>query len=328
LSLVEDLRVDSLDLLEILMAVEDTFRVKIPDADRPCLRTWERSNLLAGKISPVAFMTEPMSEKPGTTVAALESQRPPMASPRRDPLVPFDYSRSHLSPVYCCIARPLFRLFNLFYFSRCLVRWVENVPLHGPAILALNHPAVADIPFVGACISHRRFAHFMSEEELFLNRFPFKLLASLITPLGAFPVDRRLPVDRRSISYAVDRLAEGSLLILAPEGGTERGWGLLPFRPGFVLLALLARERLLQQGKPGEIKIVPAAVLYRETPRGLHTKRAMRFRARAGLSVGKPFSLENFIAPGKKKQEIMDEVTAFTRARVEELLRQLEKDLK
>lgn len=141
-----------------------------------------------------------------------------MASPRRDPLVPFDYSRSHLSPAYCRIARPLFRLFNLFYFSRRLVRWVENVPLHGPAILALNHPAVADIPFVGACVSHRRFAHFMSEEELFLNRFPFKLLASLITPLGAFPVDRRLPVDRRSISYAVDRLAEGSLLTLAPEG--------------------------------------------------------------------------------------------------------------
>ncbi|MEM3433998.1 MAG: phosphopantetheine-binding protein [Candidatus Methanomethyliaceae archaeon] len=53
--MVEDLGVDSLDLLEILMAVEDTFRVKIPDADLPCLRTWERSNLLAGKISPIAL---------------------------------------------------------------------------------------------------------------------------------------------------------------------------------------------------------------------------------------------------------------------------------
>jgi hypothetical protein len=70
----------------------------------------------------------------------------------------------------------------------------------------------------------------------------------------------------------------------------------------------LARIRLLRQGKPGDIQIVPAAVLYLETPRGLRTKRAMRFRARAGLSVGKPFSLENFITPGKSKQEIMDEV--------------------
>lgn len=37
--LVEDLGADSLDLLDILMAVEDTFQVKIPDADLPRLRT-------------------------------------------------------------------------------------------------------------------------------------------------------------------------------------------------------------------------------------------------------------------------------------------------
>ncbi len=37
--LVEDLGADSLDLLEILMAVEEIFQVKIPDADLPRLRT-------------------------------------------------------------------------------------------------------------------------------------------------------------------------------------------------------------------------------------------------------------------------------------------------
>lgn len=37
--LVEDLGADSLDLLDILMAVEDTFQVKIPDSDLPRLRT-------------------------------------------------------------------------------------------------------------------------------------------------------------------------------------------------------------------------------------------------------------------------------------------------
>lgn len=84
---------------------------------------------------------------------------------------------------------------------------------------------------------------------------------------------------------------------------------------------------MLRQGKPAKIQIVPAAILYRETPRALRTKRAMRFRARAGLSVGKPFSLEDFIAPGKKKQQIMDEVTAFTRARVKELLDELKREM-
>jgi len=92
----------------------------------------------------------------------------------------------------------------------------------------------------------------MSEEELFLDRFPFKLLASLITPLGAFPVDRRLPVDRRAVSYTVDRLAEGGFLILAPECGTERGWGLLPFRSGFVLLALfIGQDTVAAAGETG-----------------------------------------------------------------------------
>lgn len=37
--LVEDLGADSLDLLDILMAVENTFQVKIPDSDLPRLRT-------------------------------------------------------------------------------------------------------------------------------------------------------------------------------------------------------------------------------------------------------------------------------------------------
>jgi 1-acyl-sn-glycerol-3-phosphate acyltransferase len=201
------------------------------------------------------------------------------------------------------------------------------MPLQGPVILAINHPAVADTPFVGTCLSGCRSPYFMAEEELFLDRFPFRLIASLITPLGAFPVDRRLPIDPKAIGYAADRLAEGNLLVVAPEGGTEQGWGLLPFRPGFVLLALLARERLIRRGEPGEVKIVPAALCYRETPRGLRTKRAMRFRAQAGLSVGEPISLESFLVPGKNERRIMEEVTTVTRDRVGELLAQLQQEM-
>ncbi len=252
---------------------------------------------------------------------------PAMASPYRDPLVPFDYSRPHQRLTYCRFACPLFRLFAACYFSTRLVFGVENVPLHGPTIFALNHPAVADTSFVGTCLSRRRFPYFMAEEELFLDRIPFRLIASCITPLGAFPVDRRLRLDRRAITYATDRLVEGNLLIIAPEGGTERGYGLLPFRQGFVLLALLAREQLLRRGEPAEVKILPAALYYRETPRGLRTKRAMRFRARAGLSIGEPISLESFLIPAKSERRIMEEVTTVTRDRVSELLAQLQREM-
>ncbi|MEI6308676.1 MAG: hypothetical protein WCP58_03410, partial [bacterium] len=61
--------------------------------------------------------------------------------------------------------------------------------------------------------------------------------------------------------------------------------------------------------------------------RGLRTKRAMRFRAQAGLSIGEPLSLESFLVPGKGKRQVMDEMTSATRARVEELLAQLQREI-
>lgn len=36
---LKDLNADSLDLLSIVMAVEDTFKIRIPDEDLPQLRT-------------------------------------------------------------------------------------------------------------------------------------------------------------------------------------------------------------------------------------------------------------------------------------------------
>ncbi|MEI6310037.1 MAG: hypothetical protein WCP58_10400, partial [bacterium] len=61
--------------------------------------------------------------------------------------------------------------------------------------------------------------------------------------------------------------------------------------------------------------------------RGLRTKRAMRFRAQAGLSVGEPISLESFLVPGKNERRIMEEVTTVTRDRVGELLAQLQQEM-
>jgi 1-acyl-sn-glycerol-3-phosphate acyltransferase len=252
---------------------------------------------------------------------------PRMSSPHKHPIVPFDYTRPCQNRLYCWLALPLFRFFDLVYFSRRILRGRERLPKTGPVILAINHPAVADAFLVGAYLNRRRLAYLMAEEELFFDRFPFRLIASLIRPLGAFPVDRRLSVDRRAITYAIDRLVEGELLSLAPEGGTERGWGLLPFRSGFAHLALRARERRIQAGMPADVQIVPVALMYRETARGLRTKKAMRFRAKAGVLVGHPFSLEPFLDPAKKNGQIADEIAEYTRNRVSELLRELQQAL-
>ncbi len=264
---------------------------------------------------------------PESAAAQSPPSGPRMSSPHKYPIVPFDYNRPCRNRFYCWLTLPLFRLFNAIYFSRRILRGRELVPKKGPVILAINHPAVADAFLLGAYLNRRRPAYLMAEEELFFDKFPFRLIASLIRPLGAFPVDRRLPTDRRAITYAIDRLTEGELLSLAPEGGTERGWGLLPFRSGFAQLALRARERRIQAGVSADVQIVPVALMYRETARGLLTKKAMRFRAKAGVLVGEPFSLEPFLDPAKKNGQIAHEIAEYTRNRVSELLQELQQVL-
>lgn len=154
-----------------------------------------------------------------------------MASPRTDPLVPFDYDRPHLSRLWWRVVRPVFRVFNRLYFSSIRYAGLENVPKEGPVVLAVNHPAVIDSPLIGAYLTRRRLFYSIAEEELYLDRFPFKLMAFLLTPLGAFPVDRRLDVDRQTAKYAVDRLGEGNMLILAPEGAPNGAGVCFPSAP-------------------------------------------------------------------------------------------------
>ncbi len=99
--------------------------------------------------------------------------------------------------------------------GRIEVRGAENVPLHGPLILACNHVAYLDPPALG-CVTPRPVAY-MAKKELFEIRF----LGPLIRKLGAFPIDRTRG-DIAAIKAAIRMLKTGMALGIFPEGTRNR----------------------------------------------------------------------------------------------------------
>ena len=108
---------------------------------------------------------------------------------------------------------PLMRL-----FCRPEIKGAENVPLHGGAILASNHLAVADSFFLPLMLPRR--VTFLAKREYFTEpgvRGWFK--KQFFTGVGQVPVDRSGgSAARAAMDTAVRLLGEAKLLGIYPEG--------------------------------------------------------------------------------------------------------------
>lgn len=153
----------------------------------------------------------------------------------------------------------------------------ENIPASGPVILAPNHRANVDPPYLS--LITRRQMHFMGKEELF--RVP--VLSAIIRGVGTFPV-KRGAADRAALRRAIDLLKEGRVVTIFPEGTrAEDGVTLQEAEKGF---ALIARQT-------GAL-IVPVAIQGTEKmlPKGAKWIR----RARVHIRVGPPLDPEAVLA--------------------------------
>lgn len=110
----------------------------------------------------------------------------------------------------------------------------EHIPMEGPLLVASNHLALLDPPYVGACLL--REACFVAKREL----FAFAPLGSLITAYNAIPI-RRGGWDSEIFRQVGRRLREGWAVIMFPEGTRSRGKGFLPPKPG---VGMIARKEL------------------------------------------------------------------------------------
>lgn len=167
-------------------------------------------------------------------------------------------------------------------FLRFLIRWIgftllarvdrvegiENVPEEGPAILMINHIAFID-PIVVLHLLPRNIVPLAKIEV-----YDYPVIGIFPKIWHVVPV-RREEVDRQAIRYALEVLAAGEIILVAPEG--TRGPALKEGKEGVAYLAS-------RSGAP----VVPVAV------QGTEGFPALRFTSRwkgpgADIKFGKPF---------------------------------------
>lgn len=130
--------------------------------------------------------------------------------------------------IACVIIRLCLRIF--WRYKRF---GVEHVPTSGGVIIASNHVAYVDPPFLGG-VAPREF-FYLAKTELFSNA----LFGWLIAKYNAIPISRGA-FDRRAINRAVELLKEGKALLLFPEGTRNPGDGFLEPKLGVGKIALEA----------------------------------------------------------------------------------------
>ena len=182
----------------------------------------------------------------------------------------------------------------LFLLTRCQVRGRENIPNQGPLLVVANHLSLADPPLVN--ISLNRKVRYMAKEQL----FRFRVLGYFMRGLGAFPVHRGRP-DMKAFRQAEQVLAQGSTLVVFPEGTRSRSGQIGHAFSGPTLIALRSGVPILPVGITGTEKL--------EHVTGLLS------RPRVTVNIGHPFQL-----PTTTGKSTKTELTKHIMERIAELL--------
>lgn len=153
------------------------------------------------------------------------------------------------------------------------VRGMENFPQQGPALVVINHLGDADVVLLAAVIP--RSIDGMGKIELSEHW----LVGSIFRAYGVIYIHRGRP-DRKAIRAALEGLAEGRMLALAPEGRQAVDGKLEEGTDGAAFLAM-------KSGAP----IVPIAMTGTENE-NIYSHLRRWQRARVTLTVGKPFRLQ------------------------------------
>ncbi len=100
---------------------------------------------------------------------------------------------------------------------------------HRPLLIVSNHSTYLDIPVLGQAINVR----FTPKTEI----AGWPLIGQLCVLAGCVFIDRRRGKTKENRKHLLDALRSGIALSLFPEGSTNDGTGILPFRSSFFSLA-------------------------------------------------------------------------------------------
>lgn len=177
-------------------------------------------------------------------------------------------------------ARLAFRRFGhglvRFVARACLkvdVHGMENFPLRGPLLVVINHLGDADVPSLISSLPIAPDA--IGKIEL----YDMPVLGRLMDWYGMIWVHRG-QADTRALRAALDGLAEGRIIIIAPEGRYSLTGALEQGTGGAAFLAY-------KSGAP----VLPIAITGTENEKVYGAMKKLR-RAKVTVRVGKPFSIE------------------------------------
>lgn len=157
----------------------------------------------------------------------------------------------------------------VFIWSRREVVGLENVPRHGPAILASNHLNLADAPLLVSLVPRRII--FMAKIELWST----PVIGPLYGLFGCIPV-RRFEADVAALRRSEKVLRDGHVLAMFPEGTRSRHPGLGKGHPGTAVIALRTGVPIVPIGVSGtEVVSLPRCFLH---------------RTRVRIAFGQPFT--------------------------------------
>jgi 1-acyl-sn-glycerol-3-phosphate acyltransferase len=205
-----------------------------------------------------------------------------------------------VEPVYgtvIALARLLWRAQGLTF----TVTGVENLPVTGGAVVAINHTSYFDFTFAGLPAYRQgrgRKVRFMAKKEVFDHKVGGPLMRSL----------RHIEVDRNSgaesFDLACQRLKEGELVGVYPEATISRSFEIKELKSGAARMAIAC-----------DVPIVPHIVwgAQRIWTKG-HPKNLWRPKVPISVAVGEP------IAPTLPAAEL----TALLHSRMQHLLERVQ----
>jgi len=167
---------------------------------------------------------------------------------------------------------------------------INNIPINGPLIIYSNHSGELEIPIMYMVVQPRIVTG-MAKIESWDN----PLLRWLFNLFEFIPV-RRGELDLEAFKKTIDRLGEGYIVGISPEGTRSRDGKLIKARPGIVTLALRSGAMLLPVAHWGGEEFID----------NLKNLRRTEFNIR----VGEPFflKLEETKLSKEVRQTIVDEM--------------------
>ncbi|MEK7328766.1 MAG: lysophospholipid acyltransferase family protein [Chloroflexota bacterium] len=154
---------------------------------------------------------------------------------------------------------------------RLTVRGVENVPLTGGLLLAMNHLGDAD-PIVVMGFAPREVEVIGKAEIL-----GWPIFGALARAYGMIPVRRGQP-DRETLNMALDVLKSGRALLIAPEGRESRSGAMEAAKGGAAFLAI-----------HGGVPVLPIAITGTENKK-VYSQWMRLHRPCVTLTFGQPFT--------------------------------------